>query len=264
MKKYHISGKFIILFVSAVMVVGLAIGGRPLLSSWWSPAKEQAAVAEEATHFQREDAALLGQIIAIYRRVDTLSVIDMGGSIRISDPAEPTENVNATFNYCRRNAEMYYQLGDNEMIQLKDVCISANRGIEKLFVSPPKEVVAAPQLAVDSIIALWESDSYAINSTHTDNLTTVQLLCERHVTCKELKITYDRSARKLNSVYMRLTNLDDPLNRKMDREITTVFNKWNEVITDGGRLSLSTYLRQEGDSWKPAAAYSNFKLISTL
>ncbi|SEW52801.1 hypothetical protein [Chitinophaga arvensicola] len=264
MKKYYINGKFIVLFLAAVMVVGLAIGARPLLRSWWHPVNAPESVTEETPRFQSGDAELLRQVIAIYRRIDTLSVIDMGGSIRITDPAEPTENVNATFNYCRRKAEMYYQLGDNEMVQLEGMCISANRGIEKLFVSPPKEVIAAPQLPVDSIISLWESDSYAINTTHTDNLTTIQLLCERHVTCKELKITYDHSAGKLNSIYMRLTNLEDPLNRKLDREITTVFNKWNEVITDDHRLQLSTYLQKEADGWKPAAAYNNFRLISTL
>jgi hypothetical protein len=261
MKKYLTSGKILIILLSVLLTAG-SFAAIPLLRSWWKPAEK--VVAETPPSYGKKETELLKGLLAVYARIDTLQVLDMGGQITTTDPSDPVNNLRADFNYCKKGELIYYRLGDNEMVQLPDVNISANSTVKKMFVTPPKQIITAPHLPVDSIIALWQNDSYTVSSTEIDEQVTITFLCEEHVTCKELKITYNRASHKMNNVYMRLTNLSDPLNKKLDREVNVVFNRWEEVIAAGKYFTLSDYVTQKAGVWQPAAGYSSYRLISAL
>lgn len=261
MKKYLKPGTIIILLLSVMLTAG-AFAGMPLLRTWWAPV--QPVIEEEPVRYGKREVGILKELVAVYRRIDTLSAVEMGGSMKTTDPSDPVNDINTVFTYCKKGEQLYYRMGDNEMIQLKDVNISANRGVNKMFVTPPRKIITAPQMPVDSIIALWEDDSYDITATTIDDQVTVTFLCERHVRCKELKITYNRASNKMNSVYMRLTNLSDPLNKKLDRHMSVTFNKWEEAVADNKYFKLSDYLEKEGTTWQPAGSYRQYKLISVL
>jgi hypothetical protein len=261
MNKYLTSGKLLILLLGVILTAA-AFAGAPLLRTWWVPVPK--LTVAENPRYGKKEADILKELLAVYSRMDTLQLLDMGGNITATDPADPDNNLSTAFNYCKKQELLYYRLGENEMIQLKEVNISANSSMGKMFVTPPKKIITTPHLPVDSIIALWQDDSYTIAATETDQQVTVDFLCERHVTCKELKITYNRASRKMNSIYMRLTNLSDPLNKKMDRQVNITFNRWEEEDVNSKYFTLSTYIRKEGATWQPAGIYSHYKLISAL
>jgi hypothetical protein len=261
MNKYLTSGKIIILILS-VTLTAAAFAGMPLLRSWWHPTPE--TTTDEHPRYGKKEAAILKELVAIYRRMDTLSVLDMGGKMTATDPAAPENDMSTDFSYCKKGTLLYYRMGESEMVQFPEVNISANKAVNKMFLTPPKTVITAPHLPVDSIIALWEDDRYTIAATETDQQVTVTLLSERHVACKELRITYNRASHKMNSIYMRLTNLSDPLNKALDRQMNVTFDKWEEEVADGKYFNLSSYLQKDGASWQPAGLYRNYKLISAL
>ena len=247
----------------AVMLGVGAFAGMPLLRTWWTPQPVTEATTENPRYGEKE-AAILKELIAVYRRMDSIPVLETGGKIVATDPANPSDDLRTDFNYQRKNNLLYYQLGESEMVQLQDVNISTNKSVNRMFVTPPQTITTVAHLPVDSIIALWEDDSYAISTREVDQQVTVSFLCEQHASCKELKITYNRASRKMNGMYMRLTNLSDPFNKALDRVVDIAFNRCEEGKVNDSYFMLSRYLKKDGNSWLPAGAYSQYKLISTL
>jgi hypothetical protein len=261
MKKYLTSGHLLII-LSGVLLTVASFAAIPLLRTWRQPSVQP--VTNDNIPYGKKEIAVLKGVLAVYARIDTLQTLNMGGKITTIDPADPEHNLKTDFNYCKKGQLIYYRLGDNEMVQLPDVNISTNSTVKKMFVTPPKQIITAPHLPVDSIIALWQDDSYTVAATEIDEQVTVTFLCEQHVTCKELRITYNRASGKMNNIYMRLTNLSDPLNKKMDREVNVVFDKWEEVVAAGKYFTLSDYLEKKAGSWQPAGVYSSYRLIAAL
>lgn len=248
----------------AVMLGAVAFAGIPLIRSWWKPQPAKVVVEDKKSRYGEKEAGVLKELITVYRRMDSLPVLEMGGRIVATDPANPSDDLHADFNFQRKDSMLYYQLGESEMVQLQEVNISINKSVNRMFVTPPQTIVMMPHLPIDTIIALWEDERYAISTQEIDQQVTVSFVCERHVSCKELKITYNRTSGKMNNVYMRLTNLSDPFNKASDKVIDITLNRWEEGKVNDNYFTISRYLKKDAGSWQPAGAYSQYKLISTL
>ena len=110
----------------AVMLGVGAFAGMPLLRTWWTPQPVTEATTENPRYGEKE-AAILKELIAVYRRMDSIPVLETGGKIVATDPANPSDDLRTDFNYQRKNNLLYYQLGESEMVQLQDVNISTNK-----------------------------------------------------------------------------------------------------------------------------------------
>lgn len=259
MKKYLKSIKFILVAfgVSAVAASFAAV------QYWRQPAASKVPEAA-ANHYSPEEQSIVKELITVYRRMDTVQYLQMEGTIDIKDPEDTDNSLQADFRYYKRNQLLYYQLGETEMIQAKDMAITTNREARKIFLSPLKEVSQIRHLPIDTIVKLWQDDSYKVTKTIRENLSTVQFLCENHITCKELRISYDKTSGIIKTIYSRMTNLSDPLNRKMDREMTFSCHKWVEQAPDQQLFSAGTYVRKGADTWTPTETYKEYDVVSDL
>ena len=90
----------------------------------------------------------------------------------------------------------------------------------------------------------------------------VSLRCANHATCKEYRFVLDTSGNVLKELYLRLTNLDDPLNTEMDKEIKVSFSRWQVNQAPANLLKRDNYVVKTHNKWVPAIAYRGYELVS--
>lgn len=259
--------KKILLLVKTFLPLTLMAGVVIAVAS--SPVFEQAPKAPvdntavwTAYHFSQEEKALMASVFNLYAHIDTCRTLFMSGSIRATDPADSTADMHQAFRFCRNGDELYYQLGDVEMVSLKDRFITISHQAEKIIVSPPKKLVAPFQLPVDTLMKIWERENYRVTGSLRGQDAVVSLRCANHASCKEYRFVFDPSAVSLRELYMRMTNLDDPLNEEMDREMRITLDTWKEGYVPDRLLRADTYLEGNKSSLQPAGDYGHYELIN--
>lgn len=219
-------------------------------------------MAWTAYHFTQEEKAMMTSVFNLYAHIDTCRTLYMSGTISATDPADSTANMNQAFRFCRSGDELYYQLGDVEMISLKDKFITISHQAEKIIVSAPKKLVAPFQLPVDTLMKIWESENYRVSGRISGQDSVVSLRCANHASCKEYRFAFDPSTAALRELCMRMTNLDDPLNEEMDREMRIALDTWKNGYVPDKLLQADTYLTGDKSSWQPAGNYRHYELIN--
>lgn len=259
--------KNIILGVKALLPLLLVTGVIIAVAS--SPVFKQDTKAPAAGtmawmeyHFSPEEKRLMTSVFDLYAHMDTSRVLYISGAIHATDPADSSTNMNQAFRFCRQGDELYYQLGDIEMISLKDKFITISHQAEKMIVSPPKKLVAPFQLPVDTMMKMWEMENYRVTGVVSGQDSIVSLRCADHATCKEYRFAFDPAASALRELYMRMTNLEDPLNDAMDREVKITFDTWKTGDVPEKIMQAGAYLSGRPSSWQPAGNYRHYELIN--
>ncbi|MBC9914059.1 hypothetical protein [Chitinophaga varians] len=247
----------LLLVVGVVIAVASSPVFKPVLRE---PATN--AMAWTTYHFTQDEKATMMSVFNLYAHIDTCRTLYLSGNISATDPADSTANMSQAFRFCRRGEELYYQLGDVEMISLKDRFITISHQAEKIIVSAPKKLVAPFQLPVDTLMKIWESENYRVKGSIRGKDSVVSLHCANHASCKEYRFVFDPSATALRELYMRMTNLDDPLNEAMDREMRIAMDTWKEGYVPDKLLQVDTYLTGDQSSWQPAGNYRHYELIN--
>lgn len=261
MKKITFSLKILIPILILTGVV-MAFAGVPHWMYRSRPIPVVAPAADKGVVYKREDENMLRELMGVYARIDSCHELFMTGSLDARDPADSSSTLHSPFRFCRKGNELYYQTGDVEMVALEDIYITVSKSTKKMFVGPARTIISPFKMATDSMVDIWRNDHYTIDTKVVPEQTTVRLLCPNHITCKEYRYDYDPGARVLRGVYMRLTNLNDPLNTAMDKEVKMSVDLWKEKDIPMALLRTGTYLVKGTSGWKPAAAYADYTLIS--
>ncbi|PSL46026.1 hypothetical protein CLV51_1032 [Chitinophaga niastensis] len=261
MKKYAWLLKILVPLL-AITVVAVTFARVP---HWLHGAPHTAVtppVADNGVTYSQEDKNRLNELIAVYAHMDSCRVVFASGAMDATDPADSTASLHSPFRFCKNGDELYYQTGDVEMIALKNIYVSVSHNTKKMFVGPARKVMPPFQLPADSLVRIWMSEHYTLAGSAEESKGSVRLLCGNHITCKEYRFDYDPAARVLKGLYMRLTNLNDPLNNSMDKEVKISINQWREDHIPDALLRPGSYLVQGREGWKPAGAYADYTLIS--
>jgi hypothetical protein len=261
MKKYIHSIKAIILILILAIAAG-AFAGAPLLRIWQQ--KATIVKAEKSIGLGMADELALKKLMSVFGRMSEITSLYAVGEISAIDPSVPDNKMNTTFIYCRDNERLYYRVGNQEVISLPDIYIAVNHDIKKIFISQAKITLPPLQMSVDSLLHLWKGENYTLSETVSGKLTTVDMRCDNHITCKEYKAVYDVEKQFVTAVYMRLTNLDDPLNDKMDRQVAMSFNEWEERKAPPELFRLSQYVHREREIYLPASRLKDYELMTSF
>ena len=251
-----------------VIILGGVIVSFAGIPKWMHRAKPLAVaptaptVPERGIVYSVEEKRKLGQLAAIYDHMNGCAELDASGVLTAYDPADSSATLQHPFRLCRKGKELYYQTGDMEMISLSDMYISVSHKARKIFIGPAKTVLPPFQLPTDSLAVTWQSDNYRMVTEDLPGKSRMRMLCDNHITCKEYRFDYDTAAMAVKQVYMRLTNLRDPLNNKLDKEVSLTVNEWREQHIPAALLKTSTYLVKEHDGWHATAAYAGYDLVS--
>lgn len=265
MKKYIISIKIIVPVLALTLVA--AAFASPAVRSWLRPAGKSSAVVTPAAKdggYTVEDEKLLRDMLGVYAHLDSCKTFLVAGRFAATDPADSSRQMDAAFRFYKDGTQFYYRIGDNEMIALQDAYISINHTAKKIFIAPPKKVLPPFHMSTDSLLRLWKEDRYQLSATDTGDTRMLQLLCENHVTCKEYRFAYNRSKHVMQSYFMRLTDLSDPLNTALDKTVLVTINEWVEDNTPGDLLRRSRYVVRHQDNWKPAGVYRDYQLMGSF
>lgn len=212
--------------------------------------------------FGKKEEGLVRQLIAVTAHMESCPEMFISGTFNIKDPSDGTADTRQPFRLCRKGNALYYQNGDMETVALEDVYINISKDAQKMIVGPARKIVSPFQFPSDTVVQFWKSEGYTISGETHAEVSTIRMLRENHVSCKEYRYDYDSSAMVMKRIYMRLTNLRDPLNSSMDKEMTIMIDQWKEKDIPTSLLRRNTYLVKKADGWEPAGEYTGYTVVS--
>lgn len=250
--------KRFIIPVLLVAVTAAAIAATPRLRELFfaSPAPEKA----ETAIYSNEENALFNELAELYNRLGAMSTFLAEGSIRLTDQADTSKSMFTRFRYCRRDSASYYQLGDQEILTVPGLTLTVNHEIKKIFMSPRDSgVQTAPMFIDDRQIKALKEEKYDIVKEYSEPLTVIRLKNERHISCREYRVSYD-SAGFIRRVFMRSADEYMPTDLSRDKLISVSINTWQTGRVPGELLSIYRYIQKGEETWLPASAYRNYEI----
>ncbi|WP_183574645.1 hypothetical protein HDF18_01225 [Mucilaginibacter sp. X5P1] len=210
------------------------------------------------------DKAVLEKFEQVCKKMnDVKGNYTLGGVINIIDRANPADAMDHVgFLFCKQGDEFYYQLGKTITLNEQGVYLYIDNQSRRVMVSPQKKVqydAGIKQFA--DMGANIQSEHYKMTSKINGDEQTISLVNERHISCKQYTITFDRQSLKVKYLYMRLTNLNDPLNKANEKIVTVNISKWSNTADVSQYLSKNDVIKNVKGGWRTVSVYRNYELI---
>lgn len=184
------------------------------------------------------------------------------GVINIVNKADTTQTVkNVRFLFCKRDQNCYYRMGNTETLNNNGIYLYVDHDHKKVIVGPQKSL-SMPDIAGSANLKdNLTGENYALTCKSSGEKQTLTLLNEKHITCKEYAITYDTVTRKVNRIFARMSNFNEPLNKAKERLVDVLFNDWQYQANVNNYLDPKTVLAQYGNEIKLVGIYKTYELI---
>lgn len=252
-----------ILIVALLIASGIAaLAASPSLRKMLLPAAKQPPAAPAIVMPEYDAAAdsLFAGLAELYNKVGQLQTFSMEGNIRLIDQADTTLSINTRFRYCQKDSLRYYQLGNQEMLTIPGLYLSVDHSIRKIMMSPNAQQSAAVMPLVGAAqIEELKKEGYYISRERMDNYNVIRLRRDKHVSCRELRVSFD-SAGMIRQTYMRKTDMDDPADPSLDKLISVNISHWQTANVPLQVFSAGRFIRRQGESWAPAAAFRDYEI----
>lgn len=244
----------VMLLLASSGLAAWALSGKDLFRITPPPA------AAEDEKIPVADRRLLQELAAVYAQMNGQEWA-IEGVVAMTDKAHPEESMAATdFTYRQQGKQLYYRLGQMEIINLEDCYIVMQHDAKKILLSPPKEVTQAPYLPLKTLLKMTEEEEYSVTKKVDGSIATISLARENHISCKEYAISFDTASLRIHRIRTRLTNLDFPADSTKERVMEVNISGWPAA---GNRKYLNKrhYIHSEGNDYAPAAAFQDYQLI---
>ncbi|WP_214073228.1 hypothetical protein [Mucilaginibacter sp. dw_454] len=217
-------------------------------------------------HAAEPDKALLAKFELLCKKMrDIKGNYTLGGIIDINDKANPADRMNhVSFLFCKQADEFYYQLGKTVTLNEQGVYLCIDYGIKRIMFSRQKTVnydTGLKQFA--DIGATIRSENYQLSSKITGDEQTISLINERHITCKQYALTFNRRNMKIKRLYMRLSNFNDPLRTGNEKIVDVSINTWDNTADVTRYLSKNNVIEHVNGTWKTTKEFKDYQLIKT-
>lgn len=232
--------------VLVIVVVGYAVIKRPASV----PAVEKEPV----------QTGILQELSSVLRKMDTLTILTIEGTITARDLADSTRNMETTFCYSRNGQEAYYRIGRQEMISLQDAYIVVAHDVRKVFLTPPREVVNPVKLSIGKEASLLADEGYEINRQVHGTAVHISLLNRRHPTCRAYDITFDTTG-WIKETFMRVADEANPVDTTRDKFIGVRVSSCQPGIVRRDLLNSGRYINVSNGVVKTNPALSGYELI---
>ncbi len=197
---------------------------------------------------------------AIDFNADQLAI---SGTLTVHDGNDSSANVdNAVYCFIKKDSSFYYKMNLVEMLNTRSYCVQADGQQKKILLSPHKSI--NPQLMLpqmEKLVASLKEERYrVVEMPAPEGFRKISIINPHHVTCKEYSITFNSVTFKPIEVFIRLSNLDDPLNSKMDK---TIFMKYSEKndLNEATLLSVERIVAKTARGFKAVNGYSGYEVI---
>lgn len=250
----------VLLLIVTVAAIASTPRLRSLIFAAPSPAGAPEAASKAEKKYSEVEEELFSELAGLYNRAGAMRAYLAEGSIRLTDQADTSRSMFTRFRYCRKESLNYYQLGDQEILNVPGLTLTINHSIKKMFMSPRDTGAAMIPMVVDSKgISALKGEGYEITREYSDPLTVIRLKKENHISCREYRVAYDSSG-YIRRVFIRNADEHDPTDLSLDKLISVNITNWQMVGLPEQLLSVNRYIQKDGESWVPAPAYRNYEI----
>lgn len=203
---------------------------------------------------------ILEELSTVLRKMDTLTVLTIDGTITARDLADSTRNMETTFCYCRNGQEAYYRIGQQEMLSLQDAYIVVAHDVRKVFLGAPRAVVNPVKFPIGKEAALLAEEGYEITRRVYGTDVHISLLNRRHPTCRAYDITFDTTG-WIKETFMRVADEGNPVDSTSDKFIGVRISHFEPGVIRKDLLKSGRYITVSNGAVKPAPSLSGYELI---
>ena len=177
----------------------------------------------------------------------------------MKDPLDSSQNyAPSSFTYFKKDELVYYKNPEQEMINTAEFYTVVDHLSKRIVVAPPKSFQKTDALPLSVIGKNLKGEGYKIERIDKDDVTTIRLLCETHVTCKEIKVDFETTSKKPRKLFYRFTNLDYPEIETFDRTLSITINEWKMKV---GNIDIAPKVASQKNGFTAAKGYEGYDII---
>ncbi|MBD1395427.1 hypothetical protein [Mucilaginibacter glaciei] len=233
----------------------------------WAVVRRQMPAAREVAKIgpvavRQYDKTILEELNRFTRRLSLAGNCTFSGVLSITNNEDSAKRVVPITFLCSKNAERcYIRYGGDETLNDEGLCIFIQHDQKKVVITAQKQVVTAVMPDLGTLTSNLSGDNYALTRSRDGADELITLKNDRHISCKEYRIRADSASQNIKEVYVRLSNVSDPLNKAKDKVIDMVFSNWSEQADPGKYLKVGDVLKRRGTAMSLNDAYRNYELI---
>lgn len=224
---------FLLVAIAMMAITWLAFANdkRILLTNRASEANEVKLKLEDgeeaAADFDDDEKAILKELQDLFKTFSSQKHFYLSGRIDMHTPADTTQSkTSSQFDFSKKDELIYYQNDAQQSINTLKYFAVVDHVSKKIIVSPPKDVQEISPLSFSALSKNFKGDGYTIEKIVKEDRASIKLLCENHISCKEISVEFDPVTRRPSLIFYRFTDLDQPENKEYDKTITIQINKW--------------------------------------
>jgi hypothetical protein len=244
------------------LINGLLMLSALTSTAWARPLKSPGR--PDTAALKAPDKALVARFAAVCRNLaDVPKNYTVAGNMTISNKAHPADNMKQVpFLFCKLGSSFYYQLGTTVTVNEQGLYLFIDRRAKSIILSQQKPVAydtGWKQFA--DLGASIRDEHYQASDHRNGENETITLVNEQHVSCKQYAVTFNRHTMRILRLFLRLSNIDDPLNRDKEKTIEVTFLRWSNAADISKYLSPAQVVESAGKGWKTQKAFKQYRLV---
>jgi hypothetical protein len=224
------------LIISGIIITSMALSWYAFAREYRAPESKKSETDEALLvldnnegqgDFTDDEKAVLKELKNLLELYSSKTSFYLSGTIQIDDPVDSSQvNGLSHFEFLKSDKIVYYKNDEQESLNTDKYYAVADREAKKIIVSLPKEAKEISPIPFSIFSKNFKNDGYSIEKSVENNKTTIKLICENHITCKEIRIEYDAVTNKPSLLLYRFTDFDYPEDKTRDKIMSIQINQW--------------------------------------
>jgi hypothetical protein len=209
----------------------------------------------------KKQQTILNEFYLKLHAMDSMKVGTVEGETSVKDLADSTNATSVHFLYSRNDSMAYYRIGSSEMISLKNAYIAIEHDVKKIFLSGPREIVSPVRLPADKEVHFFWNEGYEVRKRQeTNGLTEISLTNPTHISCRELRISFD-SAGLIRQSFRRISSDITPELAETDRLMNTEVRSWEVGKARAELMKLERYVIVSNGMVQASPSLKDYELL---
>ena len=212
-----------------------------------------------------DEKKIIKELQDLFKDVSAGKPLHMEGDIRFTDPVDTSQKEQASdFIFHNDGAKIYYKNKAQEAINDRSFYTVADHELKRLVVMPPKSVEAMQVIPLSALSKNIKAEGYSIERSEQGGSAIIRLLCEQHITCKEVSVEFDAATGKLISLFYRFTDLDHPEDTDFDKTLNIKISNWEKDIEQIRKYPLPQLVQSTKDGQTITSALEDYQVINLI
>ena len=184
------------------------------------------------------------------------------GKFNVMDGKDTTNNVrDLKFLFCRSGKSFYSKLGNVETVNVNGTNVFVQHDMKRIVVSAMDYQAKSTINNLGQVIKTLKAEDYALICSSSGGFKTIAMVNERHITCKELALTYDTLKNTLCNIKIRFTDFNDPANKKKERVMQMAITKIQNTVRIKDYPGINNFIKYDNGKMVLLPRFSNYELI---